>query len=459
MRAVVLGCLCLLTILNVVVGQSGSAIIEWDEARHGVSAAEMVASGDWIVPTYAGQPDLWNLKPPLGIWLIAGGMSLGVEPVWALRLPAMLAALGCVLLLFQLGSRMHGVRVGAAAAAALACCFPFICIHGARTGDFDAQLSLVVLGAVLLALGKPSIGRSIGIGALLACGFLLKSFAIGPWAVGVVLVYARQAPALGSWTALILAASLPCLGWAALRMQADGIVFLRTMIDVDLLKRGATQLETSTWSAFHYLAFLGDRLAPWSAVPILAFGCVIYARFGRRRAAALRNMERPDWWLYGAVILPALLLFSLARTQHHWYIYPAVPFLILFAVEMLHKFALTSRFAALSAIAITLAGVAFNEGRMIKRSMLGGRAPSEQVWLRTMDLGGATSLGHVDDLRQSERFVLQAERRVQLARYAYEAEFRQNAGPGALLLLRSGVFGHPYRLERVAVADPAAVPP
>ena len=40
-------------------------IYDYDEARHGASAYEMMQSGEWIVTTYQGTPDYWNLKPPL----------------------------------------------------------------------------------------------------------------------------------------------------------------------------------------------------------------------------------------------------------------------------------------------------------------------------------------------------------------------------------------------------------
>jgi len=46
-------------------------ISPWDEARHGVSAVEMLQNGDWINIHYAGKPDDWNAKPPLVTWSIA----------------------------------------------------------------------------------------------------------------------------------------------------------------------------------------------------------------------------------------------------------------------------------------------------------------------------------------------------------------------------------------------------
>ncbi len=48
----------------------------FDEARHGVSAYEMLQTGEPIVTTYAYSPDYWNLKPPLSEWLIALGYKL-----------------------------------------------------------------------------------------------------------------------------------------------------------------------------------------------------------------------------------------------------------------------------------------------------------------------------------------------------------------------------------------------
>lgn len=41
------------------------AIDSWDEARHGISAYEMMQRGDWLVNTFCGEADYWNVKPPL----------------------------------------------------------------------------------------------------------------------------------------------------------------------------------------------------------------------------------------------------------------------------------------------------------------------------------------------------------------------------------------------------------
>src|SRR5437764_11121437 len=56
----------LLMALNVFAGLSSVSLNDSDEARYGVAAWEMLQHKSFILTTYAGQPEYWNLKPPLG---------------------------------------------------------------------------------------------------------------------------------------------------------------------------------------------------------------------------------------------------------------------------------------------------------------------------------------------------------------------------------------------------------
>ena len=51
-------------------------IDSWDEARHGISAYEMMQSGNYLVNTFQGQADYWNVKPPLSFLTIAAGFAI-----------------------------------------------------------------------------------------------------------------------------------------------------------------------------------------------------------------------------------------------------------------------------------------------------------------------------------------------------------------------------------------------
>ena len=48
----------------------------WDEARNANNAFAMYLHGNWMIPYYEGQPDMWNTKPPFFIWLQTINMHL-----------------------------------------------------------------------------------------------------------------------------------------------------------------------------------------------------------------------------------------------------------------------------------------------------------------------------------------------------------------------------------------------
>lgn len=63
----------------------------WDEARHGISAYEMLKNKNFIINTYNYEPDLWNLKPPFSFWMESISFSLFGYNLFAFRLPSAIA--------------------------------------------------------------------------------------------------------------------------------------------------------------------------------------------------------------------------------------------------------------------------------------------------------------------------------------------------------------------------------
>ena len=68
-------------------------ILDYDESRHGINAYEMIRNQDYVVSTYQGEPDYWNLKPPLSFWLIAVGYRMFGYNALGLRFFSALASL------------------------------------------------------------------------------------------------------------------------------------------------------------------------------------------------------------------------------------------------------------------------------------------------------------------------------------------------------------------------------
>jgi 4-amino-4-deoxy-L-arabinose transferase-like glycosyltransferase len=83
------------------------------EGQVAAGAREMVGSGQWLVPTNDGVPQLQS--PPLAYWAVALSFEIfGVGPT-AARLPIALATIGAVALTFLIGERLAGYWRGFAA--------------------------------------------------------------------------------------------------------------------------------------------------------------------------------------------------------------------------------------------------------------------------------------------------------------------------------------------------------
>ncbi|MCA9220196.1 MAG: glycosyltransferase family 39 protein, partial [Planctomycetales bacterium] len=113
-------------------------LFEPDETRYAQISLEMYESGDWIVPTFRGEP--FFDKPPLLYWLTTAAYSTFGVHEWTARLPSACAAFLTVMLLFVWGRRL--------------------------LGDTAAWCGAAVL---LLSAGFPVAGRFVVLDALLTC--------------------------------------------------------------------------------------------------------------------------------------------------------------------------------------------------------------------------------------------------------------------------------------------------
>ncbi len=111
----------------------GPRLWDRDEPRNAGCAREMLASGDWVVPTFNAK--LRTHKPVLLYWGIMSAYSvLGVSEFSA-RLPSALAAVGTTLCTWFIGRRLFGPRAGVWAAIALASSLMFGVAGRAATPD------------------------------------------------------------------------------------------------------------------------------------------------------------------------------------------------------------------------------------------------------------------------------------------------------------------------------------
>jgi 4-amino-4-deoxy-L-arabinose transferase-like glycosyltransferase len=314
------------------------------EARAAQDAQTILSDGDWLLPRLFDRK-VELQKPPLYYWLVAAAGRLGGGRVdaWAVRLPAALAGLGCVLGLYLLGLARGRPLAGFVAAAVLATALHFTWLS--RVGRIDMPLTLatgLALGAYYLGQRRRGPGSRGGwrwflLGYVaVAAGLMLK----GPIAVvlpaavvgihllieGEIVSFRRAgrdrvsvfrlAYELGLWWGLPLVAALvaPWYGWAELRTNGEWSRVFFWYHNFERGFGGAGPLAAHPWW------FYGPRLAvdllPWSLLLPAAAWSLLRARRWRRDPEARFGLV----WL-----LAVLAVLSCMRFKRADYLLPAYP--------------------------------------------------------------------------------------------------------------------------------------
>ncbi|MCL6590030.1 MAG: glycosyltransferase family 39 protein [Firmicutes bacterium] len=316
---------------NFFYGLNQQPVNDWDEARHGISAFEMNTNHNYIINTYQGRPDYWNLKPPLGLWLIALSYKIFGNTAFSLRFPSALASFLTVLLVALIALKLYNRRVAFLSGLILSTSFWFIFQHSGRTGDFDAGMAFLVTFSVFLLIYSESNPWLFSLSGLsIALGFLLKSFA-AVQILGIMISYLIFTKSYRNLKLkhYVLAGTLfvlPVLGWALLRFSQDRWQFLGQMLSYDLLQRGTTPLEGHRENLLYFVYFLLWGPFPWSLfLIILPFFQKHYGKF-------------PKSLIILAWIGFPLIMFSVAQTKCFWYINPLYPAMAVWIGGMVDHF-------------------------------------------------------------------------------------------------------------------------
>ena len=318
-------------VLGLLTDLGGLSLRQWDEARVAVNALEMSQSGHWLVATYGFEPDLWNTKPPLLLWLQAGLIRLLGPTEWATRLPAALAALATIGLLYRFSAKylrrpIGGLLVGSVLLSALG----FLGEHHGRTGDYDALLTLAELGVglsvfLLIETNRPRWWLGVGAGLIVAT--LTKGVAALLPLPGLALycLAQRRGRALlqttGFWLTLLVWLATAA-GWYLLREHLAPGYWAAVNLN-ELGGRFGTALEAHGETWYYYIARLSTtKFLPWIYVLPLVVPFALRHPDPRARRAA---------WLALSTAGGLLLVLSLAKTKIEWYALPAYPWLALLA--------------------------------------------------------------------------------------------------------------------------------
>lgn len=326
----------------------GDAPLEiWDEARLANNAIEMAYNGFSLITTYEGLPDHWNTKPPLLIWAMAASIQVFGATEWAVRIPSVVATIATASIVFWFCvERFRRPFIGFAAVLLLLFMPGYIHTHSARTGDYDALLTLFttayLLAGYLFIHAAPERRKTwlFICSACISLAFLAKTIQglilLPPLAA--YLVYSgRLGPTLRMpqfyWNALMVVA-LPVV-YYAVRESIDPGYFAAAMNN-DLLGRFSTVIEKHSGGPFWYL--VNVTLHPLLVPGLLAGFWMMSQGQGEQRRVGQ---------FLGMAALFYLVVVSSASTKLSWYLVPLCPLLALLlgmlADEL--RLALAERFA------------------------------------------------------------------------------------------------------------------
>lgn len=302
------------------------------EARAAMDARSILEEGLWLPHLDDGRAEVQ--KPPLYYWLVASlSWARGSEvDALAVRLPAALSALACVLLLGRIVGRtrpLAGLMAGVVLITGIH--FPWL----ARIGRIDVPLSLtttIAAGAFFLACQRRSflllllayLAASVGIllkgplglvlpGAILAAHRLLE----GEWpAFWELPAWRKLLASCGVWwgLGLVLSLTVPVFLWAD---HASGGTFLHEFLWLHNVERGlgGEHMRSHRW--YLYAPYFLLYFLPWTPLFLLA----LFDRRWRDDPLARFGLA----WVIGVICL-----LSCAHFKRADYLAPAYPGAALF---------------------------------------------------------------------------------------------------------------------------------
>jgi len=354
----------------------GPSLWDDDEAVNAEAAREMAEARTWIIPTF--NFELRTAKPVMLYWLQRTSYAVFGVSEWSARLPSVLAALGTVLLTYELARRMFGRSAGLLAGVVLASAIEFSILAHAATPD-AVLLFFTMLTYTVFWFGQENGRRRWWLPTAAACGlaFLTK----GP--VGVVIpglvifAYFAWNRELGRlWDRRIFKAFLvafavaaPWYAWVSIETRGQ---WAKAFFLTENVSRALEAKENHSGSMFFHAGMLLVLFAPWS---IFLFGSLWYGIKGARRessdveATGLAPEVRAHRFLL-CWFASYLLVFSLAATKLPNYVLPLYPALAILTSRLLTRWSeglltLPRVLMPLSVAGMVLVGVGLGVGLLL----------------------------------------------------------------------------------------------
>lgn len=296
----------------------------WDESRLTTNAVEMHQNGNYLVPHFENQPDMWNSKPPLMVICQSISISLFGPTELAIRFPALLSGLLTVLLLFGFSKYYLKNNILAwASILILLSSTGFNGVHRLQTGDYDSMLTLWMTAYCILYflfIEKKKLQYWYGFVLCLILASLTKGIAGLLMLPGIVIFTLYRKKVLDliknpHFYVGILIWAFFVLGYYFLREQYNP-GYIEQVWHNELGGRFLITNEGHNDGTFAYLQYLFPYFRYW--VFLLPFA--IIAIFLKKD-----HTERPFLLYSIALSITFLFVLSSSQTKISWYSMPNYP--------------------------------------------------------------------------------------------------------------------------------------
>ena len=311
-------------------GNGRYSLFDRDEPRYAACTREMQARGDWLYPTFNGEPRYH--KPVLIYWLMRAGYALGGDNPFGARLASVAAGTATCLVVLRLGRRMLGDRAGFLATLMLTTAPIMVIESKLATTDATLTLFLVAAQACLWELSRrASRGLAAGFWVLMALSLLTKgpvgmaliasAGVVSWWWGGPTVIWRRLRWRWGIPLFLLVAA--PWYLYIGFASHGD---FYRFALGKQIAERVTTQMEQHGGFPGYYIAVSVVAFYPWVALLPAAY----LAAWSRRR------LDPRLGFLLGWAIGPLILLECVRTKLVHYYL-PAYPACALLAAWLVRE--------------------------------------------------------------------------------------------------------------------------
>lgn len=295
-----------------------STIWDANEAFYVETPRQMVLTGDYVNPSFNGQPR-FN-KPVLSYWIVAGFyQALGVS-VTSERIAIAFGALMLIGATFVIGRTLGGANAGVAAALVIASA-PRVMLWSRRIfiDVYFAAFLGVALMCFVLAREHPARRRAALVGMYVAIG--LAMLTKGPVAIALpglaLVVHMLWTRTLRDLRVMLIPLGIAIIAvivapWYIADFQQHGWAHIHDFFIGENLDRYTETVGVQSRSAFFYLPVLLSDLTPWS----LFLPAALWMAWRERR---------PDLRLMIVWIAVFAGVFTLSKTKQDLYIFPAAP--------------------------------------------------------------------------------------------------------------------------------------